>query len=108
MVFIERVLVPEPAVQAVIGIGSIACGLARPDSDIDAILFLDLFDWYIVPAEFKWRPADNSYHSIFSHVSGPEEYIQMDFDRFDLTLWADPSFEWPEERCAELLEGWLA
>ena len=65
MAFIERELVPEPAVQAVIGIGSIASGLARPDSDIDTIIFLDPFDWYILPAEFKWRPADGSFHSIF-------------------------------------------
>jgi hypothetical protein len=79
MVFIERELVPEPAVQAVIGIGSIVSGLARPDSDIDAIIFLDPFDWYIVPAEFKWCPSDNSFHSIFSQVPGPEECMQFDF-----------------------------
>ena len=108
MVFIERELVPEPAVQAVIGIGSIVSGLARPDSDIDAIIFLDPFDWYIVPAEFKWSPSDNSFHSIFSQVFGLEECMQFDFARFDLTQWADSSFEWPEERCAELHEGWLA
>jgi len=108
MVFIERELVPEPAVQAVIGIGSIVSGLARPDSDIDAIIFLDPFDWYIVPAEFKWCPSDNSFHSIFSQVSGLKECMQFDFARFDLTQWADSSFEWPEERCAELHEGWLA
>jgi hypothetical protein len=108
MVFIERELMPEPAVQAVIGIGSIASGLARPDSDIDAIIFLDPFGWYIVPAEFSWRPSDSSFHSIFSQVSGLEECMQFDFARFDLTQWADSSFEWPEERCAELHEGWLA
>ena len=56
--FLERVLVPEPAVQAVIGIGSIASGLAQPDSDIDAIIILDPLDWYIVPAEFVWRPSN--------------------------------------------------
>jgi hypothetical protein len=108
MVFIERELVPEPAVQAVIGIGSVASGLARPDSDIDAIIFLDPFDWYIVPAEFKWCRSDSSFHSIFSQVSGTEECTQFDFARFDLTQWADPSFEWPEERSAELHKGWLA
>ena len=108
MAFIERELVPEPAVQAVIGTGSIASGLARPDSDIDAIIFLDPFDWYIVPAESKWCPADNTFHSIFSQVSGLDECMQFDFARFDLTRWADPSFEWPEGRCAELHDGWLA
>ena len=108
MVFIERELVPEPAVQAVVGIGSIASGLARPDSDIDAIVFLDPFDWYIIPAEFKWCPADNSFHSIFSQASGSEKWMQFDFARFDLSRWADSAFEWPEERRAELHEGWLA
>jgi hypothetical protein len=108
MTFIERELVPEPAVQAVIGIGSIASGLAQPDSDIDAIVFLDPFDWYIVPAEFIWRPSDGSFHSIFSSEPELEEDIQFDFARFDLVQWADPSYEWSEERCAELREGWMA
>jgi hypothetical protein len=108
MVFIERELVPEPAVQAVIGIGSITTGLARPDSDIDAIVFLDPFDWYIVPAEFKWRPSDNSFHSIFGQEPGLEHCLQFDFARFDLAQWLDPAYEWPEGRCAELQEGWMA
>ena len=34
MEFIGRELMPEPAVQAVVGMGSIASGLARPDSGI--------------------------------------------------------------------------
>jgi hypothetical protein len=108
MVFIERELVSEAAVQAVIGIGSVANGLARPDSDIDAIIFLDPFDWYIVPAEFTWCPSDGSIHGIFNQESGPEESIQFDFARYDLARWADPSFEWPEGYCAELCEGWVA
>ncbi len=108
MVFIKRELVSEPAIQAVVGIGSIASGLARPDSDIDAIVFLDPFDWYITPAEFKWCPADNTFHSIFSQASGAEKWMQFDFARFDLAQWADSSFDWPEERCAELYAGWLA
>ena len=108
MAFIERELVSEPAVQAVIGIGSIATGLARPDSDIDAIIFLDPFDWYIVPAEFTWCPSDGSFHSIFSQESGLEASMQFDLARFDLARWRDPSFEWPEGRNAELAEGWMA
>jgi hypothetical protein len=63
--FIETALAPESAVQGVIGIGSIASGLARPDSDIDALVFLEPFDLY----EFKWRPADGTFHSSFS--AGP-------------------------------------
>ena len=108
MDFIGLELSPEPAVQAVIGIGSIANGLARPDSDIDAIVFLDPFDPYITPAEFVWCPSDQSFHSIFSDDPGVGEGIQFDFRRLDFSQWADPSFEWPEERCAELRQGWLA
>jgi hypothetical protein len=53
MLFIAHELVSEPAVQAVVGIGSLASGLARPDSDIDAIVFFDPIDWYITQAEFQ-------------------------------------------------------
>ena len=63
--FIEQVLAPEEAVKGVVGIGSIASGHMHPDSDIDAVIFLDPFDLFIVPAESWWNPTDGSYHSIF-------------------------------------------
>ena len=63
---IERVLAPEPDVQAVLAVGSVATGRARADSDIDAVVWLDPFDPHIAPAEFIWRPADGSFRSIFS------------------------------------------
>lgn len=106
--FIECELAPETAVQAVIAVGSVASGLARQDSDIDAIVYLDPFDPYIVPAEFVWHPSDRIFHGIFDDVPEAEQWIQFDFERFDLAQWADPTFEWPECRCAELREGWLA
>lgn len=106
--FIRHELAAEPAVQAVIGIGSVASGLARPDSDIDAIIFLDPFDWYIVPAEFKWCPSDGSFHSIFGQKPGLDECIQLDFARCDLAQWVTPSYNWPEERRVELRQGWMA
>ncbi len=102
--FIDAVLAPAPSVQGVVGIGSIANGLARPDSDIDAIVFLDPLDLYIAPAEATWRPTDNTFHSIFSDVAG----IQVDLQRLDLAQWSDPAFEWPEGRCGEMANGWLA
>ena len=105
--FVERVLAPEPAVQAVIAIGSVASGRARPDSDIDAVVFLDPYNEYIVPAEFKWRPSDGSFHSIFEHLEAADA-IQLDFYRLALAQWADPGYEWPEGRRAELAAGWLA
>jgi hypothetical protein len=109
LTFIERALVSEPAVQAVVGIGSIASVLSRPGSDIDAILFFDPLDLYIVPAEFYWRPVDGSFHSIFSKEPGvEEESFQFDFLRVDLQHWADPNFRWKEGYRAELAGGWLA
>jgi hypothetical protein len=108
MVFIEHELAYEPAVQAVVGIGSLASGLARPDSDIDAIVFLDPMDWYVTPAEFQWRTEEHTFHSIFSEVPATKKWLQFDFARLDLAQWADPSFDWPEQRCAELRQGWLA
>jgi predicted nucleotidyltransferase len=103
--FIRRVLEPEPAVKAVVGIGSIATGHVRPDSDIDAVIFLDPFDLFIAPAEAIWRPEDNTFHSIFSdNVEG----TQLDFTRLDWKQWADPDIEWSEGHRAELSTGWLA
>jgi len=103
--YIERVLKPEPAVKAVIGIGSIATGHMRPDSDIDAVIFLDPYDMYIAPAEAIWEPNHDSYHSIFAEgVAG----IQLDFTRLDWKEWSDPGFQWPEGRRAELSSGWIA
>lgn len=107
--FVERVLEPQPAVQAVIGIGSIASGLSRPESDIDTVIFFDPLDWYIVPAEFIWLPSDGTYHSIFTQDSQiRQEGIELDCLRLDLRQWAADDFEWPEPRKAELAAGWLA
>jgi len=109
LAFIGSVLQADLAVRAVIGIGSIATGLCRPDSDIDAVIFLDPFDWYIVPAESTWRPSDGTFHSIFTQADWvAQEGVQLDFARCDLKQWADPAFTWPEGRRAELAEGWLA
>lgn len=106
--FIEHELKSDSSVQAVIGIGSIASGLARPDSDIDAIVFLDPFDWYVVPAEFKWCSSSGTFHSIFAKEPRIDECIEFDFARLDLTQWANPSYEWPEGRRSELEQGWIA
>lgn len=104
LIFIERALAPHPAVEGVVGIGSVAAGQARPDSDIDAIVFFNPYDPYIVPAEFRWRPSDGTFHPDVRGVAG----ISFDLVRLDLAQWAAPSFDWPEGRRAELAEGWLA
>lgn len=103
--FIQQVIIPEMPVQGVVVIGSVAKGTARVDSDIDAVIFLEPFDLYAVPAEFKWRPEDGSFHGIFREV---ENSIQFDFKRLSLQEWSDPTYVWPEPLCAELSRGWLA
>jgi predicted nucleotidyltransferase len=106
-VFIDRVLAPETAVKGVVVIGSMAGGLMRPDSDVDAVIFLDPLDLYIVPAEAVWIPEEDSFYSIFD-----ERYrlkgLPVDFARLSLPQWSAPDFVWPEGRRAELSAGWIA
>ena len=103
--YIRQEIENDPAVQSIVVIGSLAKGTARADSDIDAIVFLDPFDLYAVPAEAKWEPGSGTFHSIFTDVP---EAIQLDLKRVDLRVWSDPAFVWPESICAELSEGWVA
>ena len=105
--FIEQVLAPEEAVRGVVGIGSMASGHMHSESDIDAVVFLDPYDLFIVPAESVWNPADGSFHSIFDKSEIPHG-IEMDLARYNLAQWADPAFDWPEGNRAELSVGWLA
>ena len=103
--FIQQEVIRETSVQGVVVIGSVAKGIARADSDIDAVVFLDPFDLYAIPAEFKWRSSDRSFHGIFRDVKNS---IQLDFKRLDLQEWSKSTHVWPETICAELSEGWLA
>lgn len=102
--FIDRFLKPVPALRAVVGVGSIAFGTMRPHSDIDAVLFWDPIDHYVVPSEFVWVPEANTYHSIFEpDVTG----IQFDFHHFNLRKWTDSNCVWSEGQCAAFVDSWL-
>jgi hypothetical protein len=104
--YIETALVPDKAVQAVIGIGSVATGHAHQQSDIDAILFLHPFDYYVAPAEAIWQPADGSYQaSLMGDKAGA---VTLELIRLDWNKWREDAFTWPESRLAELQEGWVA
>ncbi len=103
--FIQQEIVIGTPIQGVVVIGSVAKGIARDDSDIDAVVFLEPFDLYAIPAEFKWRPEDGTFHGIFSDV---ENSIQLDLKRLNLQEWSNPTHVWPESLCAELSEGWPA
>lgn len=113
--FIMSQLAPHESVRGVVATGSVAIGRARqgdatvPGSDIDAVVFMDPLDPYLLPAEFVWRPADNTYHSIFADDPELDRVgVQLDIDRFDLATWRSPDFTWPEPRRAELADGWIA
>ena len=103
--FIDTELQTETAVQAVIGVGSIAKGTMRPNSDIDAIVFLDPYDLYIVPAESKWHLVDRTYRSIFTDGDG---CLQLDFMRFDLAEWSTNETLWTDGQRAGLQDAWFA
>lgn len=105
--FVDQVCVPESCVQAVIAVGSVAVGQAEPESDIDAIVFMDPLDLYAVPAEAVWFPYGGSFHGIFSPEASHPGGIQLDLLRLDLRKWQEPAFEWPEQRLAELASGRL-
>jgi hypothetical protein len=104
--YIQMEIIQEAAVQGIVVVGSVAKGTGRPDSDIDAVIFLEPYDLYAVPAESKWQPETRGYYGIFSDVSN---YIQLDFfKRVDLHEWLQPPYVWPEPICAELSAGWIA
>ena len=103
--FIESVLEGETAVKGVVAIGSMATGHMTPQSDIDAIIFLEPLELYIVPAEAIWQPEQDTFYSIFDEsISG----LPVDFARLDWQQWSDPDFQWIEGRKAELSQGWIA
>ncbi len=105
--FVNQLFASEEAVRGVVGIGSLASGHMRPGSDLDAIIFLDPFDLYIVPAEAIWQPAEDRFYSIFD-TEQQRGGLQIDFLRLPFQQWAKPDFIWPEERRAELSNGWIA
>ena len=106
--FIDRVLATEEAIKGVVGIGSVASGQMRPESDIDAVIFMDPLDLFIVPAESIWNPEDGTYHSIFDDKNEIPDGIQLDFARYNLAEWSAPEYEWLEGNRAELSVGWIA
>jgi hypothetical protein len=104
--FIRTHLAPYAAVRGVVVTGSVARGDAREGSDIDAYVFMDPLDPYIVPAESIWDPRDDTFHSIFSDdVWLDLNGLQLDLHRVDINTWAECGTPWPEPVRAELAEG---
>ena len=106
---IGRFLEPENSVCGVVAVGSVATGHAGERSDIDAMIFMDPVDRYILPTESIWSPWDDTFHSIFvddEHTQ--QDGIHLDLDFREMVKWSSESFEWPESDRAELAEGWIA
>lgn len=106
--FVQQVLAPDSAVKGVVGIGSIATGTMHPASDVDAAIFLDPFDYFVIPAEAIWDPNTDTFHSIFSDDAALKAHgLELDFLRLDWHKWTAPDFTWPEGYRAEVSAGWL-
>lgn len=92
--FVQRNLEPYPPFIAAVIVGSVAHHEARTDSDVDCIFVFDDVDERLVPTEFAWSFATNTYHSIFESVADAAERIQIDAKRLSLVQFADG--EWDE------------
>jgi hypothetical protein len=106
---IDHFIEPVPAFRAVIAVGSVGTGQAREGSDIDAVIFMDPVDRYILPTEAIWCPWDDTFHSIFVDDRRIQrEGIHLDLIFRDLRQWSNETFDWPEPDKAGLVRGWLA
>jgi hypothetical protein len=109
LLVVQRLLAPEACVKGVLAVGSVATGHARPDSDIDVIVFMDPVDHHVVPTEAIWCPWDGSFHSIFVKDDRiRKDGIQLDVMVRSLQKWQAVDFEWPDEDKAGLAQAWIA
>ncbi len=98
--FVHRKLEVWPEFVAALIVGGVAHEEARSDSDVDCVLVFDKLDEAIVPAEFVWVSATDSYHTIFEVEASDVGGIQIDAKRV-----AQDDFrrqEWPESFKHEL------
>lgn len=105
--FIERHVIHREVIRAIVVYGSVANGAAVAESDVDAIVFMDPVDPYLLPAEAIWNPHDDSFRSIFSSETRPDD-LQLDFKRVSWGEWASPSFTCPDVVRAHLDTTWVA
>ncbi|CAN5520235.1 hypothetical protein BH09CHL1_BH09CHL1_13010 [soil metagenome] len=92
--FVRRKLEIWPEFVAALIVGSVAHGEARSDSDLDCVMVFDKLDEAIVPAEFVWVPATDTYHTIFEVDASDVVGIQIDAKRIELDEFRHQ--EWPE------------
>ena len=92
--FVHRKLEIWPEFLAAFIVGSVAHNEARADSDVDCVLVFDRLDEAIVPAEFVWVPATDSYHTIFEVETSDVGGVQIDAKRIVLDDFQ--SAEWSE------------
>ncbi|HJN51954.1 MAG: nucleotidyltransferase domain-containing protein [Pseudomonadales bacterium] len=106
---VRELLEPHDCVVGVVAVGSVATGMARPDSDIDALVFMSPVNRHIVPAEALWRRSDDTFHSIFTHYETVRgDAIPLDLKLCDFAIWRSDESYWTEGQRAGLAEGWIA
>jgi hypothetical protein len=106
---VERLLAPHDCVIGVVAVGSVATGTARPDSDIDALVFMSPLNKYIVPVEALWHPSDDTFHSVFTNDDILRDgSIPIDFKLCDFEVWQQNDSIWTDGQRAGLAEGWIA
>jgi hypothetical protein len=103
--FVHRKLEVWPEFVAALIVGSVAHVEARSDSDVDCVLVFDTLNEAIVPAEFVWVPASDTYHTIFEVDASEVGGIQIDAKRMSLDDLRHQ--EWPEGFKHELAHALL-
>lgn len=103
--FVHRKPEVWPEFVAALVVGSVAHGEERSDSDVDCVLVFDRLDEAIVPAEFVWVPATDSYHTIFEVEASDVGGIQIDAKRVALDDFRRQ--EWPESFKHELAHAFV-
>lgn len=93
--FIERHLLPVESFIGAVLLGSRAHDEARPSSDVDVLFIFEEVDERVVPGEFVWVPADDSFHSIFEDGVDRNSAIQIDAVKRRLS-WREFDVDWPE------------
>lgn len=105
--FITRHVAPHPTIKAVVVYGSVASGAATESSDVDAFVFMDPVDPWLLPAEAIWNPEEDSFRSIFSERPVVPGELQLDLTRVSLQERRGDA-PWPPADRAALTHRWVA
>ncbi len=91
--FVQRKLEIWPEFTAALIVGSVAHGEARANSDVDCVFVFEHVDERLVPAEFVWFPAMDTYHTIFDIEASDVGGVQIDAKRLSMAQFAMDEWE---------------